>query len=114
MTTQALLHVLSRCTDSARTAEFNTWYNDVHIPDVLELDEFKSVRRYQLGLSNIDDMPQYLAVFEVETDDVEATREVMLAHIRGKAATGSVTRHDLFDGASLSWYVQIFNSATVD
>jgi hypothetical protein len=52
--------------------EYNEWYSDVHIPDVLKLDEVVAARRYKLAAM---DPPQdghrpYLALYEIEADDI--------------------------------------------
>ncbi len=53
-------------------AEYNEWYSDVHIPDVLKLDGIVAARRYRLAAMNPpqDGHPPYLALYEIETDDV--------------------------------------------
>jgi hypothetical protein len=53
-------------------AEYNEWYSDVHIADVLKLDGIVAARRFKLAAM---DPPQdghrpYLALYEIETDDV--------------------------------------------
>ena len=53
-------------------AEYNQWYSDVHIPDVLKLDGVVAARRFKLAAMNPpqDGHPSYLALYEIETDDV--------------------------------------------
>jgi len=55
-------------------AEYNEWYSDVHIPDVLKLDGITAARRFKLAST---EPPQeghrpYLALYEIETEDVSA------------------------------------------
>ncbi len=54
--------------------EFNQWYDDVHVKEVLALPGVKSCRRFRLAPSQI--MPgddgagrRYLALYEVDVDD---------------------------------------------
>jgi hypothetical protein len=35
-TTRSILLVATRCTDPAQEADFNRWYDTVHVPDVLD------------------------------------------------------------------------------
>ena len=49
-----------------READFNDWYNDTHLVDVLKLSGFTSARRFRkLG----DGGHPYAAIYEVEGDD---------------------------------------------
>ena len=47
-------------------AEYNRWYDDIHLAEVLALDGFVSARRFKL---NEPGQETYLALYEVETDD---------------------------------------------
>jgi hypothetical protein len=38
--TRGILLVLSNCKDPAREAEFNRWYEDIHVADILETGAF--------------------------------------------------------------------------
>ena len=67
-----LLVAESNCSDPAREEEFNHWYNTVHVPDVLETPGILRGTRYRN-----DELPEghgkYLAVYEVETEDIQQT-----------------------------------------
>ena len=67
-----LLVAESNCTDPAREEEFNHWYDTVHVPDVLETPGILRGTRFKN-----DDPPEghgkYLAIYEVETEDIEQT-----------------------------------------
>jgi hypothetical protein len=43
-----LMLVETNCKDDARTSEFNTWYDTVHVPDVLGCPVHKRAARYVL------------------------------------------------------------------
>jgi hypothetical protein len=53
-------------------AEYNEWYSDVHIPDVLKLDGITAARRFKLAsmTPGQEGHPSYLALYEIETDDI--------------------------------------------
>jgi hypothetical protein len=62
--------------------EFNRWYDDVHLADVLRIPGFVRARRYRLAATDPPQRKsthQYLAVYEVETDDIDATRRALFA-----------------------------------
>jgi len=67
-----LLLVHTECTDPAREAEFNQWYDKTHLPDVLETPGF--VRAIRYVNTNPEAVPgKFLAAYEIETEDIERT-----------------------------------------
>jgi len=62
-------------TSAARPGEdevFNRWYDDVHVPDVLAIPGFLSCQRYRV-VDAAASRPRYVASYEVESDDPQAT-----------------------------------------
>lgn len=59
--------------------EFNDWYNNRHLGDVVNIEGFVSAQRFRL--SQTDPAQQfshkYLALYEVETDDLEKVRHAL-------------------------------------
>jgi hypothetical protein len=53
-----------------RHQEYNDWYNDVHLVDILKLSGFTAARRFKPVGGEPD--AQYLALYEVEADDLQA------------------------------------------
>ena len=53
--------------------KFNKWYDEVHIPMLLEMKGLKEVRRYKLVRGNNDQYPKYMATYVFE--DMEAYEE---------------------------------------
>ncbi len=57
-----------------KDAEFNRWYNEQHIPDVLNAAGFVAAQRFKLAETQmapkLDQTHQYLALYEIETDDL--------------------------------------------
>ena len=61
-------------------AEYNRWYDEVHLRDVLEVDGFVAAQRFALSDAQIgdvaDELPgRYLAIYEIEADSLEAALE---------------------------------------
>jgi hypothetical protein len=62
-----------------REEEFNAWYDDTHIPDVLRSRGFVSAQRFRIAETN---PPQafdhrYLALYDVETDDLDQFKRTL-------------------------------------
>jgi hypothetical protein len=53
-------------------AEFNRWYDEIHIPDFLAIEQVRSAKRYKILRGNLPGMEAwpYLAAYEIETDDI--------------------------------------------
>lgn len=68
-----------------REDEFNEWYQSRHLPDVTVVPGFRSAQRFTLAkvLSAGADAKPYLSIYEIETDDLDAT----LAEMRSRART---------------------------
>ena len=67
-----LLVAASNCADPAREREFNHWYDTVHIPDVLETPGIWRGTRYKND-EPLEGQWKYLAIYEVETEDIQRT-----------------------------------------
>lgn len=49
--------------DPEHNADFNAWYNEEHVPDLLQLPGFLNAARYEATLGG----PRYLACYELES-----------------------------------------------
>ena len=86
-----LLIVETNCKDETRNSEFNNWYNTVHIPDVLkDSPGFKRATRYLIK-DPAKDKGKYLALYEIETDDIKKTMEAHSKNMERKKAAGRWT-----------------------
>jgi len=68
--TRAVVLVFTDCTDSAREKEFNEWYDSTHVPDILETPGFVGCIRYELMGNPGPGQGKYLAVYDVESNDL--------------------------------------------
>ena len=87
---KGILVVSSGPASADRDAEYNDWYNDTHIPDVLALAGFTSARRFKKVGGAADDKVPYLAFYEVEGDDLAA----IVAGLGAGVASGDVRMTD--------------------
>jgi len=96
---RALYLVYTNC-EPGQEAEFNEWYETVHLPDLLGVEGIVAAQRFQLTgpgpqtvtRSGEPAVAQYLAVYELDTEDTEAVLE------RIGAARGA---WQMFDGIRL-------------
>ena len=74
---RGIMVVLTKCKDPAREEEFNRWYSDIHIPDILDSGLYHTAYRYQ----SVDPEAaggKYLTVYETDhPDPVKARQEVL-------------------------------------
>ncbi len=57
-----------------REEEFNHWYSGRHLDDVLRIPGFVAAQRFKLTMDGAQSLPgPYLAIYEMETNDPEAT-----------------------------------------
>lgn len=58
--------------------QYNDWYQNQHLHDVTDIDSIQSAQRFKLVRSlNGQEFPPYLAIYDIEADDVEdALRDI--------------------------------------
>jgi len=72
---KGIILVESRPSSPDRDQEYNTWYDEVHIPELVALDGFVSARR----LRPVEGDGPYVAIYEVEADNLQAVLDNMIA-----------------------------------
>jgi hypothetical protein len=78
--------VRARPVSREREDELNQWYDGTHIPELLAVPGFVSARRYRRV--DEDGAAEYLAVYEIDADDLAAPVE----ELRRRSAAGETTR----------------------
>lgn len=68
--------VLTNASDG-RDDEFNDWYSNRHLPDVLDIPGIVSAQRYELAeVQRTDRLPyRYLSIYDIETDDLQSVAD---------------------------------------
>ncbi len=83
-----LMMVATRCTDAAREAEFNDWYDRIDVPDVLEVPGYQRARRGELvdravpAQSPLPTIGQYVALYNIDSRAIDKTIIDMLMMAR--------------------------------
>jgi hypothetical protein len=80
---------------AGKEAEFNAWYDQEHIPDMLSVPGFEAAQRLvtvQAGTPT-STLPPYLAIYDVATRDLDATN----AEVKRRMTTGVLRKGDAID-----------------
>jgi len=77
-----------------REEEYNDWYQNVHLVELVALPGFKSARRFRhaRNLAEGDAYP-YMSIYEIETDEIDGVLETL----RETAGRGALTMSDAID-----------------
>jgi hypothetical protein len=84
-----LLTVESNCADPSKEKEFNKWYDTVHLPDILETPGFVRAMRYEN--TNPEGQGKFIAMYEIESDDIAQTLAVFTENVNKKAEQGRMS-----------------------
>lgn len=72
---KGIMIVLSNPIDATREDDYNDWYNNVHIPELLVLDGFVAARRFRVLDEGAEQ--RFAAVYELEADDLTSIMDVI-------------------------------------
>ena len=75
---QRWVNLVENNPDPARVAQFNDWYDNLHLPDVLTCPGFRRARRFERQAFH-DGRAQYLALYEIDSADIDETMRVRKA-----------------------------------
>lgn len=101
---KAVLLVYTNCPEG-KEQEFNRWYDTIHVPDILAIDGFSAAQRFRLAGPgpNVQAaqgaepaVAQYLAMYEMESDDTRPAMKRL-----NEAVGGLAQRGRMFDGMQL-------------
>lgn len=93
---RALMLVASNVTDPERVDDFHAWYA-LHLRELLQVEGIVSATRWEVSphqlIPGLDDLSgrRFLALYEIECDDVEAMRD------RINATSGERTHSELLE-----------------
>jgi hypothetical protein len=99
-----LFTVESNCADPSKEREFNKWYDTVHLPDLLETPGFVRAMRYE-NTNPGEGQGKFLAIYEIETDDIAETLAAFTENQNKKAEQGRLS--DLIMAVGGGLYRQI-------
>jgi hypothetical protein len=74
--------------------EYNEWYDNQHLADVVDVPGFKSAQRFRLrDPMGYHHAQRHLAIYEIETDDPDAA----IAALQGRRGTDVMRLSDALD-----------------
>ena len=73
---KGIIYVETRPSSPDREQEYNTWYDEVHLPELVALDGIVSARR----LRPVNGDGPYIALYEIEGDNLQAVLDNMVAN----------------------------------
>jgi hypothetical protein len=76
-----------------KEAEYNEWYQNVHLREVVSFPGFTGARRYKHVQQMGGEAYPYAAIYDIETDDLGA----VLGAFGQAAATGKMSRSEAMD-----------------
>lgn len=82
--------------------EFNDWYTDVHLGDVLKLPGVQAAQRFSLADVQLREGPHpwsYMAVYEIEIDDLNRT----LTALRAASGTDAMPLSPALQDSRMVW-----------
>jgi hypothetical protein len=92
---KAIMFVQSRPSTPERDGEYNDWYTNTHIPEVLDIPGITAARRFKASdvAPPPDGAHQYCAVYELECDDLSA----IMPALAERFADGSMHMSDAME-----------------
>ena len=106
-----LFVVRTNCINESREDEFNEWYNNVHAQDVVNLPGVLRGDRFWCPDWSSHEQGRYLALYEIETDDIEKTKELLSTNLLEWFKKGRMS--DLITVVNLSFYKSIYSKTSV-
>lgn len=99
---RAVLIVMTNPIDDSREAEYNEWYTNTHLSDVLKVPGFVAATRYRLSSKQLrgsapEGTHRYLAIYEVDSDDLASVNAGLI-----KAASEGMVISEALDGDTAS------------
>ena len=95
--------------DPVRDDEFNAWYDDIDIPDVLAVPDFRRARRAegqdisrQYQSEHHEGRGKYVALYDIESDDIDKSIIDLYVAARKMTALGRIT--DLLRVTEANYY----------
>jgi hypothetical protein len=93
-----VLIIESNCKDETRDHEFNDWYDNIHIPDILQGSTgFKGATRYSIT-KKTEGKGKYIVVYEIMTNNIVETLKAHAKNMENKMEIGRWS--DLLDTIS--------------
>jgi hypothetical protein len=93
---KGIMVVQSRPSDPAREDEFNDWYGNAHLAEILAVPGFVAARRYKVhDAAAGGSAHSYLAIYEIDADDLtDPVKELRARSAAGMTHTSDALQTD--------------------
>ena len=99
-----LIALVEPVDESARAA-FEDWYLGNHVQDVSHTPKILSATVHRLAKNfSLDDPPQYLTIYEFDSEQVAEAEEALFGYLRQPSWPGSRPSNDSMKVLSAGWY----------
>ena len=112
-----ILAVLTNPVSQERDAEFNEWYTNTHLNDVLKVPGYVAATRFKVidkPMMDGAELPKqrYLAIYELDTDDVDQAAAQLMTAVQD----GGMSLSDSLDPATVmaNFYEQVSDRRTAE
>ena len=96
-----ILVVISNPTPG-QEAEYNRWYSEQHLGDVLRVPGFVAAQRFKLDFDGAKSLPgPYLAIYEMETEGSTADPKATFAALAKAAESGQMPMTPALDTVNM-------------
>lgn len=92
-----LLFAFSDCKDPAREKEYNDWYDNMHMPDMMQVPGFIKASRWASADHKKNEIRKYLTMYELETDNLDEFNADMRKQGMWTFKSGRFTDLGVFD-----------------
>lgn len=101
---KAVLIVYTNPVSPERDAEYNKWYDETHLPEVLGVDGFVAASRYRVSAAQANGVEapphRYVSVYEADTEDPQGLLDAMLRGAKDMHISDSC---DLRNASAVLW-----------
>jgi len=99
--TKQILVVVSNPTPGQED-EYNRWYSEQHLPDVLRVPGFVAAQRFKLTMDSANSLPgPYLAIYEMESDEPNPDPKAAFAALSKAAEAGQMPMSSALDTVNI-------------
>jgi hypothetical protein len=79
---------------AGRDQEYNDWYQRIHLPDLVAIPGIRSAQRFRLKQTLSPDTPlPFLAIYDIETDDIDG----VIGEMKRRSGTEAMLISDALD-----------------
>jgi hypothetical protein len=90
----------TNCSDPRREVEFNRWYDEIQVPDMLETPGIMRATRYE-NTGPSQGQGKFITLYEIETEDIEKTMAAEWENRIKKEQQGRVSKLTVLVSARL-------------